>query len=35
MATLADNDYAMCSREGLDAISAHLARLRRDQVDAL
>ena len=34
MATLA-NDYAMCSREGLDAISAHLARLRPDQVDAL
>ena len=29
------NGYAMCSREGLDAISTHLAVLQPDQVDAL
>jgi hypothetical protein len=29
------NGYAMCSREGLDAISTHLARLRLEQIDAL
>jgi hypothetical protein len=29
------NGYAMCSRDGLDAISAHLMRLRPEQVDAL
>jgi hypothetical protein len=29
------NGYAMCTREGLDTISAHLARLRPEQIDAL
>jgi hypothetical protein len=29
------NGYAMCSRDGLDAISAHLARLRPEQIDAM
>jgi hypothetical protein len=29
------NGYAMCSREGLHAISAHLARLGPQQIDAL
>jgi hypothetical protein len=29
------NGYAMCSREGLDAISAHLARLRPEQTESL
>jgi hypothetical protein len=29
------NGYAMCSHEGLDAISAHLATLRSEQIDEL